>query len=110
MRFVTGVGALGAVACLMLPAAAMSAEMRGVTATEIKIGQTMPYSGPVSAFGALGKGEVGYFKMVNERGGINGRRCVKKRITGEGIHAFARIVPRAGRACLAGVAGRLDRG
>ena len=53
---------------------AMSAEMRGVTATEIKIGQTMPYSGPVSAFGALGKGEVGYFKMVNERGGINGRK------------------------------------
>ena len=52
----------------------MSAEMRGVTATEIKIGQTMPYSGPVSAFGALGKGEVGYFKMVNERGGINGRK------------------------------------
>ena len=48
--------------------------MRGVTATEIKIGQTMPYSGPVSAFGALGKGEVGYFKMVNERGGINGRK------------------------------------
>src|SRR4029079_13723728 len=40
----------------------------------IKIGQTMPYSGPVSAFGALGKGEVGYFKMVNERGGINGRK------------------------------------
>jgi hypothetical protein len=30
----------------------------------------MPYSGPVSAFGALGKGEVGYFKMVNERGGV----------------------------------------
>src|SRR6478609_6114799 len=69
MRFVTRVGALGAVACLMLPPAAISAEMRGVTSTEIKIGQTMPYSGPVSAFGA-----VGYFKMVNERGGINGRK------------------------------------
>ena len=51
-----------------------AAEMRGVTATEIKIGQTMPYSGPVSAFGALGKGEVGYFKMLNERGGIAGRK------------------------------------
>ena len=55
MRFVTGVGALGAVACLMLPAlmlsvAASSAEMRGVTKTEIRIGQTMPHSGPVSAF------------------------------------------------------------
>lgn len=51
-----------------------AAEMRGVTATEIKLGQTMPYSGPVSAFGALGKGEVGYFKMLNDRGGINGRK------------------------------------
>src|SRR6201990_242832 len=56
------------------PAGSTPAEMRGVTATEIKIGQTMPYSGPVSAFGALGKGEVGYFKMLNERGGINGRK------------------------------------
>src|SRR3978361_1828710 len=74
MRLVTGFRALGAIACLALPVAGHSAEMRGVTATEIKIGQTMPYSGPVSAFGALGKGEVGYFKMVNERGGINGRK------------------------------------
>jgi branched-chain amino acid transport system substrate-binding protein len=54
--------------------AASAAKMRGVTATEIKIGQTMPYSGPVSAFGALGKGEVGYFRMLNEKGGINGRK------------------------------------
>jgi ABC-type branched-subunit amino acid transport system substrate-binding protein len=61
-------------ALLALSAPATAAEMRGVTATEIKIGQTMPYSGPVSAFGALGKGEVGYFKMINERGGINGRK------------------------------------
>jgi hypothetical protein len=74
MRLADGFAALGAVACLLLPAAATPAEMRGVTATEIRIGQTMPYSGPVSAFGGLGKGEVGYFKMVNERGGINGRK------------------------------------
>jgi branched-chain amino acid transport system substrate-binding protein len=58
----------------MSSSASPAAEFRGVTATEIRIGQTMPYSGPVSAFGALGKGEVGYFKMVNERGGINGRK------------------------------------
>ncbi|MBV9560753.1 MAG: ABC transporter substrate-binding protein [Bradyrhizobium sp.] len=59
---------------LLGPASAVpAAELRGVSASEIKIGQTMPYSGPVSAFGALGKGEVGYFKMVNEQGGINGR-------------------------------------
>jgi branched-chain amino acid transport system substrate-binding protein len=65
----------GAIA--LLTAGAMSAsatELRGVSSTEIKVGQTMPYSGPVSAFGALGKGEVGYFKMLNERGGINGRK------------------------------------
>ena len=73
MRFVTGFGAVGVLAVLIWPAASTSAEMRGVTATEIRIGQTMPYSGPVSAFGALGKGEVGYFRMLNERGGINGR-------------------------------------
>jgi branched-chain amino acid transport system substrate-binding protein len=74
MRFVTGIGVMGALACLAGPAASSAVEMRGVTATEIKIGQTMPYSGPVSAFGALGKGEVGYFRMLNERGGINGRK------------------------------------
>src|SRR5436190_19348233 len=73
MRFFPKFAALGAVVFLALPAISTAAEMRGVTATEIKIGQTMPYSGPVSAFGALGQGEVGYFKMVNERGGINGR-------------------------------------
>jgi branched-chain amino acid transport system substrate-binding protein len=72
MRVIAGSGAFMAVALLSGPV--MAAEMRGVTATEIKIGQTMPYSGPVSAFGALGKGEVGYFKMLNEQGGINGRK------------------------------------
>lgn len=67
---------LGAAALLLLASQTglSAAEMRGVTSTEIKVGQTMPYSGPVSAFGALGKGEVGYFRMVNERGGINGRK------------------------------------
>jgi branched-chain amino acid transport system substrate-binding protein len=63
MRLVTRLGVLGAMALLTWPVAS-AAEMRGVTSTEIRIGQTMPYSGPVSAFGALGKGEVGYFKMV----------------------------------------------
>ncbi|WP_027579731.1 ABC transporter substrate-binding protein [Bradyrhizobium sp. Ai1a-2] len=74
MHLAKAFGALGAVSFLLLPATSTSAEMRGVTAAEIRIGQTMPYSGPVSAFGALGKGEVGYFKMLNERGGINGRK------------------------------------
>jgi branched-chain amino acid transport system substrate-binding protein len=74
MRLAIRLGALSALVVLTWPAVSMAADMRGVTATEIKIGQTMPYSGPVSAFGALGKGEVGYFKMLNERGGINGRK------------------------------------
>jgi branched-chain amino acid transport system substrate-binding protein len=73
MRSTTRCAAIGALAVLW-SSASLAADMRGVTSTEIKIGQTMPYSGPVSAFGALGKGEVAYFKMLNERGGINGRR------------------------------------
>jgi branched-chain amino acid transport system substrate-binding protein len=73
MRLVTAFG-MAALSAWILPLAASGAEMHGVSASEIKIGQTMPYSGPVSAFGALGKGEVGYFKMLNEHGGINGRK------------------------------------
>ena len=46
----------------------------GVTDTEIKIGQTMPYSGPLSAFGTIGRAEAAYFDMVNAQGGVNGRR------------------------------------
>jgi branched-chain amino acid transport system substrate-binding protein len=46
----------------------------GVTATEIKIGNTMPYSGPASAYGTIGKAEAAYFKKINDEGGINGRK------------------------------------
>ena len=46
----------------------------GVSDAEIKIGQTMPYSGPVSAASVIGKSESAYFRMVNETEGINGRR------------------------------------
>lgn len=46
----------------------------GVTDTEIRIGQTMPYSGPLSAFGTIGRAEVAYFEMINSKGGINGRK------------------------------------
>ena len=46
----------------------------GVTDTEIKIGQTMPYSGPASSFSLLGKAEAAYFAKVNDEGGINGRK------------------------------------
>ena len=46
----------------------------GASDTEIKIGNTMPYSGPASAYGTIGKAEAAYFTMVNEQGGINGRK------------------------------------
>lgn len=46
----------------------------GATDTEIKIGNTMPYSGPLSAYAVIGKIEEAYFKMINEQGGINGRK------------------------------------
>jgi branched-chain amino acid transport system substrate-binding protein len=46
----------------------------GATDTEIKIGNIMPYSGPASAYGVIGKTEEAYFKMINEQGGINGRK------------------------------------
>jgi branched-chain amino acid transport system substrate-binding protein len=46
----------------------------GASDTEIKIGNTMPYSGPASAYGIIGKTEAAYFAMVNEQGGINGRK------------------------------------
>ena len=46
----------------------------GATDTEIKIGNIMPYSGPVSAAGVTGRAEAAYFRKINAEGGINGRK------------------------------------
>ncbi|MGO4716704.1 ABC transporter substrate-binding protein [Bradyrhizobium sp. 2TAF24] len=46
----------------------------GATDTEIKIGQTMPFSGPASAYSTIAKVQAAYFKMINDQGGINGRK------------------------------------
>jgi len=46
----------------------------GVTDTEIKIGNTVPYSGPASPYGTIGKAQAAYYKMINDKGGINGRK------------------------------------
>jgi branched-chain amino acid transport system substrate-binding protein len=54
--------------------AARAENAPGVTDTEIKIGQTIPYSGPASAYGVIGRTEAAYFKMINDQGGINGRK------------------------------------
>ncbi|MDE2362730.1 MAG: ABC transporter substrate-binding protein [Hyphomicrobiales bacterium] len=50
------------------------AEGQGVTDTEIKIGQTMAYSGAASAYSVIAKSEAAYFKMINDKGGVNGRK------------------------------------
>src|SRR5579883_1006353 len=49
-------------------------EESGISASEIKIGQTMPYSGPLSAYSTLGKAMAAYFAKVNAEGGVNGRK------------------------------------
>jgi branched-chain amino acid transport system substrate-binding protein len=65
----------GATLCgALLAAPAMAADGPGVTATEITLGQTMPYSGPASAYGTIGKAEAAYFAMINAEGGVNGRK------------------------------------
>jgi len=56
------------------PVAAQRGNAPGVTDTEIKIGNTMPYSGPASSYGVIGKADTAYFAMINDQGGINGRK------------------------------------
>src|SRR5437868_14855230 len=57
-----------------LPATAQKKYDTGVTDTEIKIGNIMPYSGPASAYGIIGKTMTAYFRMINDNGGVNGRK------------------------------------
>src|SRR3954447_17234656 len=69
---------LAATIALLLPLSS-SAQKKydpGASDTEIRIGQTMPYSGPASAYGTLGKAEAAYFKKINDEGGVNGRKIV----------------------------------
>ena len=61
-------------ALLATPALAQKKYDAGASDTEIKIGQTTPYSGPASAYGLVGKTQAAYFRMINESGGIKGRK------------------------------------
>ena len=63
----------GAAAMTVLPARAAE-NAPGVTASEILFGQTMAYSGPASSYGTIGKSSDAYFRMINDQGGINGRK------------------------------------
>jgi ABC-type branched-subunit amino acid transport system substrate-binding protein len=67
--------AAGAALVAGSPATAQQKYDPGASDTEIKLGQTMPYSGPASAFALIGRVMIGYFNMVNEtQGGVNGRK------------------------------------
>jgi len=66
--------ALAIAVALTPPAFAQKKYGPGVTDKEIKIGQTMPYSGPASSYGTIGKAQAAYFAMINAQGGINGRK------------------------------------
>jgi branched-chain amino acid transport system substrate-binding protein len=62
---------------IALSASTASAQKKydtGATDTEIKIGQTVPFSGPASAYATIGKAQAAYIKMVNDEGGVNGRK------------------------------------
>ena len=66
-----------ATACAILAMAPASAQKKydpGASDSEIKIGQTVPLSGPASAYATISKAEAAYFRMINEKGGINGRK------------------------------------
>ena len=63
-----------ALALAALPARAEKQYGPGASDTEIKIGNTVPYSGPASSYGTIGKAEAAYFRMLNDQGGVNGRK------------------------------------
>src|SRR5580692_426329 len=66
--------ALALSATFAMPALAQKKYDTGATDTEIKIGQTIPLSGPASAYGTIGKAQAAYMKMINDQGGVNGRK------------------------------------
>ncbi|MDO9062657.1 MAG: ABC transporter substrate-binding protein, partial [Bradyrhizobium sp.] len=67
-------GTAVAIALSVSPASAQKKYDTGATDTEIKIGQTNPFSGPASAYATIGKTQAAYIKMVNDQGGVNGRK------------------------------------
>jgi ABC-type branched-subunit amino acid transport system substrate-binding protein len=69
-----GLSAAGLILASSLAAFAAGQYGPGVSDTEIKLGNTMPYSGPASSYGVVGKVDAAYFAMINEQGGINGRK------------------------------------
>jgi branched-chain amino acid transport system substrate-binding protein len=73
-RLIAAALAVLGIAWVAHPALAEKKYDPGASDTEIKLGQTMPYSGPLSAFATLGRAEMAYYRMVNDQGGVNGRK------------------------------------
>ena len=65
---------LAASSTLAMPAIAQPKQYPGITASEILLGQTMPYSGPASSYAPIGRVEVAYMDFINAQGGVNGRK------------------------------------
>src|SRR5437763_3167493 len=74
MRNLRALMALAACCLLATPAVAQKKYDAGASDTEIRIGNIMPYSGPASAYGTIGKALAAYFTKVNAEGGVNGRK------------------------------------
>ncbi|UGY19034.1 ABC transporter substrate-binding protein [Bradyrhizobium septentrionale] len=72
LRLVTGTAL--AVALSATSASAQKKYDTGASDTEIKVGQTVPFSGPASAYATIGKAQAAYIKMINDQGGVNGRK------------------------------------
>jgi len=72
LHLVTGTAV--AIALSASPASAQKKYDTGATDTEIKVGQTVPFSGPASAYATIGKAQAAYIKMINDQGGVNGRK------------------------------------
>jgi branched-chain amino acid transport system substrate-binding protein len=106
-----------AVALGSVGAAAQKQYDVGVTDSEIKIGNVMPYSGPASAYAAIGKTEAAYFRMINDQGGINGRKInfisyddgfsppktveqVRKLVESDEVYVLFNVVGTAGNAAI----------
>src|SRR6266436_10369163 len=73
-KWMTAAIVFGSIAIATGSATAQKRYAPGISDHEIMIGQTMPYSGPVSAWGTIGRAELAYIKMINDQGGINGRK------------------------------------
>jgi branched-chain amino acid transport system substrate-binding protein len=67
-------GTAVAIAVSGAPASAQKKYDTGASDTDIKVGQTVPFSGPASAYATIGKAQAAYIKMVNDQGGVNGRK------------------------------------